>query len=183
MKYLPHISASSLAVLVSACGNIQTVKSFSTPYQEPTAGPSAQVRVVSDGMVRAVPSSDCVDWRIDGAGVMVSPIKGFANMNDRNLNMPASAAQALVKGSNFAVSELLIPARKPMVLHYLSQGVAGYQCFVSRSFVPLEGKNYEAVYWQDKNKCNFRVNQIEQASAPIPVELTPAKLCRKSDIL
>lgn len=183
MKPAYFISVCALAVMLCACGNIQTVKSFSTPYQEPLTGARARIRVVSDGMVRAVPNSDCVDWRIAGAGVMVSAMKGFANLNDRKLDMPASAAQALVVGSHFAVSELQIPAGKPVTLDYLSQGAAGYQCFVRRSFVPMDGRNYEAVFWQDKAKCYFRVNEIEHGSAPIPIELAPAKWCRVSDNL
>ncbi|MGE3349017.1 MAG: hypothetical protein AB7I35_16430 [Ramlibacter sp.] len=183
MSFMRLLSLASLAATLCACGNIQTIKSFSTPYQEPAQGARARIRVLSDGMVRAVPNSACVDWRLEGAGVMASPTKGFANMNNRKLGMPQSAAQTLVAQSHFASTELYVPAGRPLVLDYLSQGNGSYQCFVRRTFVPAEGRDYEAVFWQEGSVCRFRVGTISEAATPEAVALAPAGLCRASDNL
>ena len=65
MRFLQASAVAVGAVLLAGCGNIQTVKSFSTTYKEPDGGERARVRVVSDGMVRvfhpaaaAVPTVD-----------------------------------------------------------------------------------------------------------------------------
>lgn len=68
---LPALSISVLALL-SGCGALTDVRSFSTPYSTPDGGETARLRVISDGMVRGVPKSDCVDFRLPGAGVMVA---------------------------------------------------------------------------------------------------------------
>lgn len=182
MKRVSMPCVAALVVLVAACGNIQTVKSFSTPYQEPSAGPRARIRVVTDGMLRAVPNSACIDWRLEGSGVMAIPTKGFANMNDRKLGMPPSPAQTLAPGSaGFAMSELYVRAGKPMVLDYLTQGLGGYKCSVQRSFVPTDGQDYEAVFFQNDKTCSFRVTGIDGTSSPPAIDLSPASLCRISD--
>lgn len=178
-----HLLCVTALVLLTACGNIQTVKSFSKQYQEPSTGSRARIRVVSDGMVRAVPNSACVDWRLEGSGVIVTPAKGFANMNDRRLGMPPSPAQKLASEStSFAISELYVQAGKPLVLDYLGQGAGGYQCFIRRSFVPADGQDYEAVFFHETERiCRFRVSGIDGTSSPPTVVLSPATFCRLGD--
>ncbi len=175
-----------------ACGSLQDVRSFSTPYQQPDSGERARLRVISfDGMVRAVPSSSCVDWRLPGAGVMVATEKGFANRNGESLGMPAGSRPAMASARNVtAVSELYVPAGKPIVLHYLSQGTGfinpstqgtgKYQCLVSKAFVPVAGEDYEAVFMQVEDRCRFGVTHLAKngnVGQPTPMELTTALLC------
>jgi hypothetical protein len=179
-----------VALMLSGCGNIQTVISFSTPYQQPISGERARLRVVSfGGMVRAVPNSSCIDWRLPDAGVMVSSMKGFANINGKTLGMPPGQfpGAATVMGT-VAISELYIPAGKPITLHYLSggelRGQNNYQCFISKSFIPVAGKDYESTYLQQGSLCRFGIVQIansDDADKPSPVVLTDAVFCRASD--
>jgi len=196
------IAAVTFACLhLSGCGNIQTVKSFSTPYEQPTSGERAKIRIISfDGMVRAVPNSSCIDWRLPGAGVMVVSAKRFANVNDQTLDMPVGKFPGLVTSmGSVAVSELYIPAGKPIALHYLSQGdmhktiyqgsrqvgTSYVQCFVPRSFVPVAGENYEAVYKQIGDLCQFSIVRLAEnggIDSSSQVILNEAPLCRKSDI-
>jgi hypothetical protein len=190
LKHANVVAIIFFCLHLSACGNIWTVISFSTKYEQPISGDRAKIRVVSfNGMVRAVPNSSCIDWRLPGAGVMATPTKGFANVNDQNLGMPIGQFSGLATSMGVvAVSELYIPAGKPIVLHYLSQGDiqngANYQCFVSRSFIPVVNEDYEAVYKQDGSLCHFSIVRlsknggIDQLS---PVTLYGAPLCRASD--
>lgn len=185
------VAAAAFACLhLSACGNIQTVISFSTPYEQPTSGDRARIRVISfGGMVRAVPNSSCIDWRLPGAGVMVVPTKGFANVNGQDLGMPIGQFPKLATAmGTVAVSELYIPAGKPIALHHLSQGeIQGqmnYQCFVPRSFVPVADEDYEAVYKKDGKLCHFsivRLTKSEGIDRLSPVTLSGAPFCRASD--
>ena len=182
--------AAFASLYLSACGNIQTVRSFSTPYEQPASGDRARIRVISfDGMVRAVPNSSCIDWRLPGAGVMVVPTKGFADVNGQDLGMPIGQFPKLVTAmGTVAVSELYIPAGKPIVLHYLSRGgvqdQTNYQCFVPRSFVPVADEDYEAVYRQVGKLCHFtivRLTENDGVDRSSPVALSGAPLCRASD--
>lgn len=176
-------------LLLFACGNIQTVISFSTPYEQPTSGNRARIRVISfGGMVRAVPSSSCIDWRLPGAGVMVAPAKGFANVNGQDIGMPIGQFPKLVTAmSTVAVSELYIPAGKPTALHYLGpgevQGQWNYQCSVPRSFVPVANEDYEAVFKQEGKLCRFSIVRLTKGDVIdlSSVTLSEAPLCRESD--
>jgi hypothetical protein len=176
----------ALSISASACGNIQTVKSFSTPYEQPAAGERARIRVVSDGMVRAVPASACEDWRLPGAGVMVVPTKGFANMNGRKLDMPNGLLVKAASSAPTAMSELYVPAGVPLTLDYLSQGNTRHRCSVKKTFVPESGADYEAVFVEYGDKCLIGVNKllpsggIDTQSA---LDVSDAKLCRVTDNL
>jgi len=189
-KFIGIAAVMLVALSLSACGDIQTGISFSTPYQQPTSGERARLRVMSfGGMVRAVPNSSCIDWRLPGAGVMVVPTKGFANVNGQDLGMPVGQFPGITTAmGTVAVSELYIPAGKPIVLHYLSQGEihgrTNYQCFVPRSFVPIAGEDYEAMYFQEGSLCRFgiaRLTKSEGVDTSSSVALVEAPLCRASD--
>ena len=92
----------SFLCLLSGCGALTDVRSFSTPYTMPSSAETARLRVISDGMVRGVPKSDCVNFRLPGAGVMVVARDGYANRNGERLGMPPTAAQS----SSTVMSEL-----------------------------------------------------------------------------
>ena len=62
------VLAGLLAVALAGCGNIAAVKSFNTPFGPPTAGDTARLRVIANGMGRAVPGKDGVGWDSPGAG-------------------------------------------------------------------------------------------------------------------
>lgn len=182
---LPFMFCAALA----GCGNIAAVRSFSTAYQAPADGERAKIRIVSNGMVRGVPDSSCVDWRKAGAGVMVVSQKGFANQNNQNLSMPPNkAGYKLIKGQNIALSELYIPASKPFTLSFLStgyfSGTTKYSCQKSISFVPEAGKNYEAISMEYGRDCLLQVS--EASSSPIEwtaVQGRDAGFCNPSDNL
>lgn len=182
------------AILLSACGNIQTVKSFSTQYQQPTSGDRAKIRVVAfNGMIRAVPNSDCIDWRLPGAGVMVVTSKGFAQVNDQKLEMPFGRFPDIKATTNtVAVSELYVPAGKPLTLYYLSYGsirsdgqsITRKQCHVIKSFTPITGGNYEATFSHENSVCPMFINQLKPDGGidlSQKIELSNAKLCRATD--
>ena len=187
-KFLKALAFPVAALTLSGCGNIQTVKSFSTPYEAPTTGERARIRIVADGMVRAVPQSDCEDWRLPGAGVMVSAQKGFADQNGRSLNMPGADK---VQADGRVVSEFYVPAGKPLMLSYISNGrsngLKSEQCFARKSFVPVAGEDYEASFRHSGPLCLTSVTTLEAQSGTAarsrPVPLAEAKFCRASDNL
>ncbi|MCE5978302.1 hypothetical protein [Pseudomonas sp. JR33AA] len=152
-----------LAAALAGCGNIAAVKSFNTPYGSPSGGDTARLRVIADGMVRAVPEKDCVDWYSPGAGVIAVPTKGFADRNGETLGMPAGvSAQA-----GDAVSEVLVPAGKPFTLHFLDGGrSAGYDtvqnCLGMFSFVPQKGADYELVV-HGYSACGGTLKRLDKA--------------------
>jgi hypothetical protein len=167
------ISLCLLAVVLAGCGNIAAVKSFNTPYGSPTSGDTARLRVIADGMVRAVPGKDCVDWYSPGAGVIAVPKEGFAERNGETLGMPASAP--VMQGD--AVSEVLVPAGKPFTLHFLDGGRSSYNsvtnCLGMFYFVPQKGADYEVVV-RGYSACGVKLRQlgVEQ-----PVQTTKAEYC------
>jgi hypothetical protein len=194
-RFLTIFLITLTAILLSACGNIQTVKSFSTQYQQPNSGDRAKIRVVAfNGMIRAVPNSNCIDWRLPGAGVMVVTSKGFAQVNNQKLEMPFGRFPDIKSTDTVAVSELYVPAGKPLSLYYLSYGsvsqngqsITRKQCHVIKSFTPISGENYEATFSHENTVCPHDINQLKPDGGidhTKKIELTNANLCRATDNL
>ena len=163
-----------VAALLAGCGNIAAVKSFNTPYGSPTTGDTARLRVIADGMVRAVPGLDCVDWYSPGAGVIVVPQEGFADRNDEKLGMPTGAS--VPRGN--AVSEVLVPAGKPFTLHFLDGGRSSSynsveNCLGMFNFVPQKGVDYELKV-QGYGTCNVK---LERLGSTEEVKVAKAEYC------
>ena len=78
----------ALLVLLTGCGQVANIRSLSTGYVAPTSGETARVRLITDGLVRAVPGRDCLDWNVPGAGVMASTKAGFPDHNAENRGIP-----------------------------------------------------------------------------------------------
>lgn len=163
-----------LLTLLTGCGAITDVRSFSTPYTTPDGGETARLRVISDGMVRGVPKSDCVNFRLPGAGVMLAARDGYANRNGESLGMPPGAALS----SSTVTTELQIPAEQPIAFHYL-----GNRCYNMFTFVPKAGANYE-LEAAGRYSCTVTLKQLlvgtEVATA---TPLKDSKLCNWSDNL
>ena len=49
------------AAALGGCGQVANVRSLSTGYAPPQGGETAHIRLVTDGLVRAVPGHDCLD--------------------------------------------------------------------------------------------------------------------------
>lgn len=163
-----------LLAALSGCGAITDVRSFSTPYSTPPGGETARLRVMSDGMVRGVPKSDCVNFRLPGAGVMVAKRDGFANRNGETLGM----APVERYSDATVMTELLVPAGQPIAFHYI-----GNRCYNMFSFVPQPGMDYE-LDAASRYKCGVTLKRmafgkIEGTSEP----LGESKLCKWGDNL
>ncbi len=192
--YHSHISQLGALAFVSAltgCGNIATMQSFSTPYQEPSGSDLAQLRVFTNGIVRAVPGQSCINWRSAGAGVMVAAQKGFANLNNHDLQMPKRLAEnnfSVTGNSKFARSELKITANAPITLNFISigylSGVNKYACHKSLFFIPKSGENYEAVFLERGSQCLTEVRAVSSTkNSQISdfIETKNATFCNASD--
>lgn len=170
--FLRHTWSLTLLILLAGCGALTDVRSFSTPYSAPGGGETARLRVISDGMVRAVPKSDCVDFRLPGAGVMVAFRDGYANRNGESLGMPAVDKHP----ASTVMTELLVPAGQPIAFHYI-----GAQCYNMFSFVPEAGKDYQ-LEASGRYKCTVTLKQLSVKTTELsPLSLEDSKLCRITD--
>lgn len=167
-------------MLLGGCGQIATVHSLSTAYTSPSAGETARLRVVSDGMVRAVPGRDCLDWNTPGAGVMVSARPGFADRNGEQLGMTGP----VYSWAGAVSSELVIAANTPIAFHYLGQTTPDRQCFNTLTFVPRPGVDYQ-LQSSTSAQCAIHLQELP-AGATQWVAVTPApagklSMCHVSD--
>jgi len=109
---------------------------------------------------------------------------GFAHRNNENLDLPDSKWTAAVSTANFPTTEVRVPAGKPLVLHFMGPGrVTAYareQCFVSRTFIPEPGHNYELVMIEDGSSCRSRMVDFIDAIQESPVKTETTSFCRKS---
>ena len=168
MKLLPVIPA-VLLVALGGCGQVANVRSLSTGYVAPQAGETARVRIVTDGLVRAVPGRDCLDWNVPGAGVMASAKPGFPDHNGENLGMPGP----IYSWAGAVSSELVVPANKPIAFHYLGRLQYSRQCAKSMSFVPKAGRDY-MVQASMSADCSFKLDELPANGAQwVAVEPQP----------
>lgn len=173
-KSLYSLVTLCLLASLTGCGAITDVRSFSTPYSTPPGGETARLRVISDGMVRGVPKSSCVNFRLPGAGVMVVARDGYANRNGETLGM----APAQHQSGGTVMSELLVPAGQPIAFHYL-----GNRCYNMFSFVPEAGMDYE-LDAANRYKCGVTVTRMAFGKSEGTYEpLGESKLCNWGDNL
>lgn len=135
-------------LLLAGCGNIANFGSLMTQYSTPPSSEIARLRVITDGIVRGVPASSCIDWRREGAGVIAVVHSGFTSLRNQSLGIPASRRFALISPEEVVRSEVLIPANKPFALNYQEQEMvsgASSQCAGSMTFSPGAGQDYELV--------------------------------------
>ncbi|MGK9418038.1 hypothetical protein ACSSUR_18060 [Pseudomonas cedrina] len=154
MTVLPAVPL-TLLVLLTGCGQVANIRSLSTAYVPPQSGETARVRVITDGMVRAVPGRDCLDWNVPGAGVMASVKSGFPDHNGETLGMPGP----VYTWDGTVTSELLVPANKPIAFHYLGRLQYSRQCFSTMSFVPRPGADYMVQGSMSAN-CSFQLHEL-----------------------
>lgn len=172
-----------LAFAVIACGNIANMRAYSTAYVEPSSGDTARLRIITNGMARGVPGSDCIDWRLPGAGVMAVAQSGFADQNNgRSLGIPPSGRQ--IDGQGLARSELKMPAGKPFAMNFQSTGyVSGgysYSCQQSFRFTPKAGQDYELILL-DSGGCVVALQRLNPAGKAENEPVEKTGLCSALD--
>jgi len=155
MRLLPVILA-VLLLSLGGCGQVANVRSLSTGYVPPQGGETARIRLLTDGLVRAVPERDCLDWNVPGAGVMASAKPGFPDHNGENLGIPGP----IFSWAGAVSSELVVPANKPIAFHYLGRLQYSRQCAKTMTFVPRPGVDYlvQATMSAD---CSFQLDELE----------------------
>ena len=179
MRLLPVIPAVLLLALVG-CGQVANIRSLSTGYVPPQSGETARVRLVTDGLVRAVPGRDCLDWSVPGAGVMASVKAGFPDHNGASLGMPGP----VYSWAGAVTSELVVPANKPIAFHYLGRLQYPRQCAKTMTFVPKPGRDY-MVQASMSADCSFLLDELPvdgkqwQRIEPTPVSKVP--MCNAMD--
>lgn len=155
MRLLPVIPAVLLLAL-GGCGQVANIRSLSTGYVPPQGGETARIRLLTDGLVRAVPGRDCLDWNVPGAGVMASAKPGFPDHNGENLGIPGP----IFSWAGAVSSELVVPANKPIAFHYLGRLQYARQCAKTMTFVPRPGADYMVQATMSAD-CSFQLDELE----------------------
>lgn len=155
MRLLPVILA-VLLLSLGGCGQVANVRSLSTGYVPPQGGETARIRLLTDGLVRAVPERDCLDWNVPGAGVMASAKPGFPDHNGENLGIPGP----IFSWAGAVSSELVVPANKPIAFHYLGRLQYSRQCAKTMTFVPRPGVDYMVQATMSAD-CSFQLDELE----------------------
>ncbi|VVO02063.1 hypothetical protein [Pseudomonas fluorescens] len=172
-----------IALALSGCGNISNIRAYSTPYVEPTAGDTARLRVITNGMARGVPGRDCIDWRVPGSGVMAVAESGFADQNNgRSLGIPASNRH--IEAQQLARTELKVPGDQPFTVNFQSEGSVSsgysYSCQQTFRFTPKIGQDYELILLES-GQCLVSLQRLDPGGKSTAVALEKAPLCNAMD--
>lgn len=164
----PSVVLLGLTLALGGCTFVSTLKATTVSYRVPAdAGDTALIRIVSQGSVRGVPYSDCIDWRKPGSGVMVKPHRGIANPKFRSLGIPMSAeTDRMRRQEGFGANELKLPANRPFALMFYNSEPGQLEnfravCEQSVSFVPEAGATYQLVFLQDQ-QCTALLRKIDE---------------------
>ncbi|MBK5411535.1 hypothetical protein JFU58_23750 [Pseudomonas sp. TH34] len=125
--------------LFSGCSTLDSLKSFTTAYQEPQNPTTSRLRVITDQVVRLIPDTRCVNWDLPGAGAVNSRSSAPLNDQTHNDKRLGIAGGEGVKNS----AEVYVQPDTPLTVVY-SGTTRRYQCFYGVSFVPEAGADYEA---------------------------------------
>jgi hypothetical protein len=145
-----------------------------TPFPEAKKTASnARLRVVSrEGVVRAMAQKACLDDSASDTNVILG---GKGDLQGQSRSMPEPER---IGDNPFA--ELYITAGKPFVLSFQVGPESRARCALAGSFIPQEGKDYEAYATMSEGKCALTVRIRNLASGLWkPERLTPAKNCKK----
>lgn len=124
-----------------------------TPYTVPTNAEKAMLRLVSNDTYTRFSHID-VDTCPDPKSTELAKMGTLYPNETSSLKMYGTS-----KASEARIMERYIEANKPfnMLLHSWMvpvQYVPGYDCKIGIEFTPEPGKQYEANYIYEKNKCN-----------------------------
>ncbi|MGI2028998.1 hypothetical protein [Endozoicomonas acroporae] len=182
-KQLASILLTTL--LLTGCGNIKTIKSFSTSFAESTSGQQARIRIISDkGMVRGVPNSECIDYALPGSGVMTAYYNGFADLNWKELDLPDGKFPDKQFPAGAVWTELAIDGDKPIALHYILNEHL-QSCSVMANFTPESGQDYEAYFKTGSVECSVNITNISENKTSThsdKLALNQAELCNWQDM-
>lgn len=144
------------------------------PFAEPTTGPMARVRVVSDNYVGAIPGHDCIIGGQEGAGTVLSGWLSSRGYRGRSIGMPNAPADPKT------AAEFMVSANQPITISMMNSVPNGGGCDVSGSFTPEAGRDYEVRAQMEKggNYCSMKLAEL--APIPRPLPLKRAKVCKKS---
>lgn len=163
-----------LLLLLASCGSIAENKANSSVYQQPTGNNLVRIRVISNGVIKAIPNSSCIDWRKPGAGVIISSKNGFHDLRNQNLKMPKgvdlSTLSSGVRAVGVVRSEIYAEASKPIVIKF--DGADNnilHQCSKEITFSPENKTDYEAIFLQDGSTCTVELRK--NPSKKIPAKL------------
>lgn len=173
------LASSLLSIAVfGGCVSVNLV-----PHTDPTSGPVAklQLRTESDGFNHSI-----VHYKgpLSGCACSAEPGEVLAILRNRMIFTSLGADQ----GKNVNEVTILIPAdgsdfRLMMpVADYTASSVSGpiitvrsRMCQAHVSFVPLPGRQYEAVHNYAKLPCSFEVRELKDGgiATPVPVRNHP----------
>ena len=178
----PHQAAGLCALLLAGCGTVANFGSLTTQYSMPSASETARLRVVTNGIVRGVPASSCIDWGLEGAGVIAVVHSGFTSLRNQSLGMPASRRFAMISPEDIVRSEVLVPANKPFAFNFQSQDMtstARSSCQRSMTFTPEAGQDYELLMI-DSSICLARLERLGDGLS-VTSSLRDTGLCNAFD--
>lgn len=139
-------SASMVTLVTIGLAGCGSMASMSRTYVEPTEGPTAKIRVVSNGSVRFMPNRNCVDWDSPDVGTVVSDATFFGKSpthNGKKMGMQGDKPNA----NGYVSAEVLVRADTPLTMYFRSDKASGdwrYWCEpMSVAFIPLAGEEYE----------------------------------------
>lgn len=178
------LPAISVFILAGCAGT----SSLTRAYQEPVAGGTTNLRVITDGTVRLIPGRDCVDLDTPGSGVAAATMghMGFYSpLNDKLIDgmrpvLSADPKSPLAKVSKPAQSEVKVKTGESLTLVYHNEKNSAFYIYfcqdVAVTFVPQQGHEYQLRTAQG-DRCFLDVRSLTEPTLRVPFRY--AEKCAK----
>lgn len=185
------VTATLIGVMILAgCTIVGEIKAGLSTYEEPTDGPRARLRLVSDQTAPFVyPARACIDPDAAGSGVAPDSRPGMRSaLKYRTIGMPNVA----VAGGR-AMTEIYAQGDEPITFTLTAGGCGQYSCPLdkiekatctqSRTFIPEASVDYVASIRRIGASCDiqlFRIVMRGQHSGVVPEDSEVASQCSQA---
>ncbi|VVE07396.1 hypothetical protein PTE30175_02384 [Pandoraea terrae] len=172
-RFIRELALTVLALALSGCSGIST--QF-RPAAEALDGDRARLRVIGNGLVKAIPGKSCIDWSSPGAGTVLGRLVASNGFRGRQIGMPSSRYADPADSA-----ELYVAANQPITLMILTDPAHFYSCGVAVTFIPKKGHDYEALLELNSSFCSAKVVSLTEPHSA--VNAAKAERCEGSWIL
>lgn len=177
MKILFNSKPSTTFFAMALCSLICGCQGGSRPYIGPEGGDRARIRLSTDGSIRILPNTRCVNWRLPNIGM--GPVESLAPLDNSNngkkIGMPGTAPSGL------KTAELYLKAEEPVLIYYLKHAgaesavygqITMKYCSGVFAFTPKADTDYVGFFHvaPDREHCIRGVAELNNVSVSVTNE-------------
>lgn len=156
------VFAAIALALLSGCSSFSAMN---RPVSEPAEGPTATLRVVTNGHLAMIPDRACLDWSAPGAGIAAST-SNFIGKSPALNGQKRDMKHASKERADVVMAEIKVKANSPVTFQFESDennGIVRTICEpFAIAFIPEAGEEYEIFAGVDEKYCRLYAESLSK---------------------